>query len=186
MSNPSGVGIHCFAGGFSQGMRKVLPVVGQLEIHNFGRPSVEDRGIPFMNSDTWEQWDDYKSTWDGCSFCYGNPRCTAFSSYSAGHSSDVRGPRAGCVQDIWDVCRFGVKQGLELIAFESVQQAYSVGKVVLNCLREELFEPNNYRIAHLFVNTSAEGNAQCRRRYFMVAYKNDRNFNIYLPKLSKY
>jgi len=185
-SNPKGVGIHVFAGGFTRGMRKVLPVVGQLEIHNFGRHSVEALGLPFMNADKWEDWDNYKSTWNGCSFCYGNPRCTAFSSYSAGGTDEVRGPRAKPVQDIWDLCRFGVKQGLDLIAFESVQQAYSVGKVTLNCLKEDLFEPNNYRIAHLFVNTSAEGNAQCRRRYFCIAYRNNRNFNVYLPKLSKY
>jgi len=184
--NPSGVGIHVFAGGFTRGMRQVLPIVGQLEIHNFGRPSVEAIGLPFMNSDKWENWNDYKSVWEGCSFCYGNPRCTAFSSYSAGHSEEVRGPRAKPVQDIWDLCRFGVSNGLEIIAFESVQQAYSVGKVTLNCIRKELFEPNHYRIAHIFINTAAEGNAQCRRRYFHVAYKDDRNFNVYLPKLPKH
>ena len=89
-------------------------------------------------------------------------------------------------QDIWDLCQFGIKHNLELISFESVQQAYSVGKQLLNILRDDLFIPNGYRIAHLFVNTAAEGNAQKRRRYFFVAYKDDRNFNVVIPRLPKY
>lgn len=180
-----GVGIHVFAGGFTRGLKTVLPVVGQLEIHNFGRETVEAMGLPFMNADTWEGWNDYKSTWEGCSFCYGNPRCTAFSSYSAGGSEEARGPRANPTRDIWDLVSFGVDKELEVIAFESVQQAYSVGKPLLNMLRDEMFVPNNYRMAHLFVNTAAEGNAQFRRRYFCVAYKNHKNFNVCLPALPK-
>ena len=186
MSLPNGVGVHVFAGGFTRGVRQVLPVVGQLEIHNFGRETVESMGLPFMNSEKWQDWQDYRETWKDCSFCYGNPRCTAFSSYSAGHGADVRGPKAAPTQDIWDLCRFGVKAGMELIAFESVQQAYTVGKQLLNMLRDQLFVPNNYRIAHIFVNTAAEGNAQNRRRYFCVAYKNHRNFNVVPPDLAKY
>ena len=181
-----GVGIHVFAGGFTRGIRTVLPVVGQLEIHNFGRGTVEAMGLPFMNANTWQNWSDYKSTWKDCTFCYGNPRCTSFSSYSSGGTPDVRGPRAKPTQDIWDLCNFGVTNGFKLLAFESVQQAYTVGRSLLNMLRDKLFAPNGYRIAHVFVNTAAEGNAQRRRRYFFVAYKKERNFNVMLPVLPKY
>ncbi len=181
-----GVGIHVFAGGFTMGVKKVLPVVGQLEIHGFGRETCEAHETKFMNADSWNDWYDYESCWDGVSFCYGNPRCTAFSSYSAGAGADVRGPHAEPVQDIWDLCRFGVNAGLDLISFESVQQCYTVGHELLDALRDELFVPNHYRIAHLFVNTAAEGNAQRRRRYFFVAYHDDRNFNVMLPDLPDY
>lgn len=181
----NGVGIHCFAGGFTLGVREVIPVVGQLEIHNFGGDTARAAGIEFMNADSWEAWREYKSKWEGCSFCYGNPRCTSFSSFSSGAGPDVRGPTAKPTQDIWDLCRFGVMAGLDLIAFESVQPCYSVGRLLLDRLRDELFVPNHYRIAHLFVNTAAEGNAQRRRRYFFVAYRDDRQFNVCKPILQE-
>ena len=180
-----GVGIHCFAGGFTIGVKQVLPVVGQLEIHNFGRQTCAVHNTEFMNADSWEGWFDYKEIWEGVSFCYGNPRCTSFSSYSAGGNSTVRGSYAKPVQDIWDLCRFGIKAKLDVIAFESVQQCYTVGRELLDKLRDDLFVPNHYRIAHLFVNTAAEGNAQRRRRYFFVAYRNNKNFNVMLPDIPK-
>ena len=186
MQQPTGIGIHCFAGGFTMGMKTVLPVAGQLEIHNFGRQTAAAHGTKFMNADTWEAWDDYRSSWRDCNFCFGNPRCTSFSCYSSGRDVSVRGPRAKPTRDIWDLCRFGVKANLELIAFESVQQCYTVGRQLLNMIREELFEPNGYRIAHIFVNTAAERCAQKRQRYFFVAYKAHRNFNVYLPELDNY
>ena len=186
MEKPKGVGIHVFAGGFTMGVKQVLPVVGQLEIHNFGRHTCESHGTKFMNANTWREWEQYNDVTSDCQFCYGNPRCTAFSCYSAGHSREVRGPTAKPTQDIWDLCQYGIKHKLELICFESVQQAYTVGKQLLNILRDDLFIPNGYRIAHLFVNTAAEGNAQKRRRYFFVAYKDNHNFNVVLPKLPEY
>jgi len=181
-----GVGIHCFAGGFTMGMKTVMPVVGQLEIHNFGGETCKAHKTKFMNADTWRGWDDYKSEWEGCSFCYGNPRCTSFSSYSAGSNSTVRGPNAKPTRDIWDLCRFGIHADFDLIAFESVQQAYTVGRPLLDILRDDLFVPAGYRIAHLFVNTAAEGNAQKRRRYFFVAYRNNKNFNVMRPNLPEF
>jgi len=183
MFKPKGVGIHVFAGGFTMGVKQVLPVTCQLEIHNFGRQTCEKHGTKFINADKWSDWLEYKKDWSGSQFCYGNPRCTAFSSYSSGASAKARGPNAVPTQDIRDLCNFGVKTGLDLIAFESVQQAFTVGQPLLRELINTLFIPNDYRICHLFVNTAAEGNAQKRRRYFFVAYKNHKNFNIYIPRL---
>lgn len=181
-----GIGVHVFAGGFTMGVKQVLPVIGQLEIHNFGKNTCEAHDTNFMNADSWQDWWDYKSDWEDASFCYGNPRCTSFSSYSAGANPNVRGPYAEPTRDIWDLCEFGVRAGLDLIAFESVQQCYTVGRELLDLLRDVIFIPNHYRIAHLFVNTAAEGNAQKRRRYFFVAYRNDRNFNVMIPDLPEY
>ncbi len=180
-----GIGIHCFAGGFTMGMKQVLPVVGQLEIHDFGRGTCEAHDTKFMNADSWEAWQDYRNVWREASFCFGNPRCTSFSSYSAGASDRARGPFAAPTRDIWDLVEFGMQAKLDLIAFESVQQAYTVGKPLIDILVGRLSE-KGYRVAHLFVNTAAEGNAQKRRRYFFVAYKNDRNFNVMIPDLPKW
>lgn len=180
-----GVGIHCFAGGFTMGMRRALPVVGQLEIHDFGRETCEAHGTRFMNADTWKGWRDYESVWRDASFCFGNPRCTSFSSYSAGASCRVRGPFAKPTRDIWDLVEFGLHAKLDVIVFESVQQAYTVGHDLIKMLVEKV-AARGYRVAHLFVNTATEGNAQKRRRYFFVAYKNGRNFNVMIPLLPKW
>lgn len=179
-----GVGIHCFAGGFTMGVKQVAPVACQLEIHNFGRQTCEAHGTKFVNADCWEGWFDAKSTWDGARWCFGNPRCTAFSSFSSGSGSNVRGPTAGCTQDIWDLCKFGVAADLDVISFESVQQARSVGGPLLRRLVDELFAPKYYRVAHLLVNTAAEGCAQLRKRYFFVAYRDNLKFNVYRPALA--
>jgi site-specific DNA-cytosine methylase len=53
-------------------------------------------------------------------------------------------------------------------------------------LRDELFAPHGYRIAHIFVNALSFGNPQFRQRYFFVAYKGDRNFNVEPPDLPDY
>lgn len=182
----TGVGIHCFAGGFTMGVTRILPVVGQLEIHDFGRETCDAHGTKFMNAPTWEDWDQYRDDWHGAEFCFGNPRCTAFSGYSAGFGPDVRGATAKPTQDIWDLCEFGVHAKLDLIAFESVQQCATVGKALLDRLRDEVFAPRHYRIAHLFVNTAAEDCPQYRKRYFFVAYRDDRPFNVYRPNLELY
>ncbi|GAF73326.1 unnamed protein product, partial [marine sediment metagenome] len=158
---------------------------GQLEIHDFGRETCEAHGTKFMNAGRWEEWQDYRSVWKDAVFCYGNPRCTSFSSYSAGARSHARGPFAAPTQDIWDLVEFGLQNRLDVISFESVQQAYTVGHELIKILVEKCSE-RDYRVAHLFVNTAAEGNAQKRRRYFFVAYKDDRNFNVMIPRLPEY
>jgi site-specific DNA-cytosine methylase len=176
----TGVGIHCFAGGFTIGMKRVHNVLCQLEIHNFGGETCKAHNTEFINCSRWEDWPRIDAD-----FCYGNPRCTAFSCYSAG-SEKAHGAFAAPTQDIMDLIQYGVRMGYPIIAFESVQPAFSVGKPLLHHIRDTYLKDAHYRIAHLFVNTAAEGNAQKRRRYFFVAYRDDRNFNVMTPKLRPY
>jgi len=176
------VGIHVFAGGFTMGVRKVFDVVGQLEIHNFGRETVEQRlKLPFMNASSWQEWPDL-----GVQFAYGNPRCTGFSTITSGYDDKVHGPWADQTKDVHDFCHYVVKHDTPIAIWESVQQAYTVGRPLLDYLRDELFVPHDYRIAHVFVNAASCGNAQNRRRYFFVAYKRDMNFNVFAPLLNEH
>jgi hypothetical protein len=66
-----------------------------------------------------------------------------------------------------------------------VQQAYSVGKPLLDKLVEQV-RASGYRVAHLFVNSASFGNAQHRKRYFFVAYDASKNFNIDPPTLPEH
>src|SRR5205085_10613595 len=83
------------------------------------------------------------------------------------------------------VCRCGVACGFDVVAWESVQQAYTVGRPLLDQLRDEYFVPHGYRIAHLFLNAASFGNAQRRKRYFFVAYRDHLRFNVTPPTLPR-
>lgn len=174
------LGCHVFAGGFSMGVRRVMPVLAQLEIHDFGRETVDAvLGIPFINETTWEAWPRIEAD-----FLFGNPRCTGFSTITSGYSDAIHGPFAKCTRDIRDLCAYGTKHDVPVIAWESVQQAYSVGRPLLDLLRDEVFAPRGYRICHMFLNAASFGNAQRRRRYFFVAYKRGRNFCVVPPPIA--
>lgn len=171
------VGIHVFAGGFSYGVNKVFDVQCQLEKHGFALETAEQTfGIRTINGD----WPEIEAE-----FAYGNPRCTGFSSLTGGYDDSVHGPWAKQCQDVHDLCEYSVGK-YDVIIWESVQQAYTTGRPLLDYLRDEVFAPQHYRIAHLFINASSFGNTQSRRRYFFVAYRDDRNFNVSPPSISRY
>lgn len=174
------VGIHVFAGGFTMGVQKVFDVQCQLEKHNFGRETTEAVcGVPFVNHDD-AQWPDVDAQ-----FAYGNPRCTGFSSITGGYGADVHGAWSAPTRDIHELCEYAAGR-YDAVIWESVQQAMSVGRPLLDYLRDEIFVPKNYRIAHVMLNAASFGNTQNRKRYFFVAYRDDRNFNIVPPEISDY
>lgn len=163
-----------------------MDVTGQLETHNFGRESVEAVGLPFVNRDRWEDWLAERYMWKDVSMVYGNPRCTGFSTITSGYGEDTHGPWAKQTQDVHDLCKFAVQACAPVIVWESVQQAYSVGRPLLDHLRDALFVPAGYRIAHLMLNAASWGNCQNRRRYFFVAYRGDLRFNVEPPTLAPF
>lgn len=175
MSRAKAVGLHVFAGGFTVGVQRVMDVEAQLEKHGFGIETAEAMcKIPIVN-EPGGNWPRIKAD-----FCYGNPRCTGFSTITAGYGDDCHGPWSKQCQDIHDLCNYAVGK-YDAIIWESVQQAYSTGRPLLDYLRDEIFKPKHYRIAHVLLNAASFGNCQQRKRYFFVAYRNDRNFNIEPP-----
>jgi len=175
------VGCHVFAGGFTQGVRKVFNVPAQFELHGLGKDTVEGMGIDFVNTPNREAWHEALSLYKNAVFVFGNPRCTAFSTLTGGYDDGRHGPWAKATCDIHDFAWFTVKGQFELGIWESVQQAYTTGRPLLDYLRDNVFVPNGYAIAHLFINAATFGNAQHRKRYFFAAYKRDRPFNIEPP-----
>jgi len=173
------VGMHVFAGGFTVGVQREFNVLCQLEKHGFGGDTCEAMcKVPFING----EWPDRMDA----QFAYGNPRCTGFSCITAGYDDSVHGPWSGPTKDIHEFCEYTVKQNFPIAVWESVQQAYTVGRPLLDYLRDEIFRPNHYRIAHVMLNAASFGNAQQRKRYFFVAYKDDKTFNITPPVLDEF
>ena len=176
------LGCHVFAGGFTQGVRKIFDVEAQMEIHDLGRDTVESMGIEFFRTERWEDWMERTELID-VDFLFGNPRCTGFSCVSAGCGEDAHGAWSKPTKDAHEFCQFGVRAGIPIICWESVQQAITVGKELLDYFRDEVFLPNGYRVAHVLCNAGSFGNAQHRKRYFFVAYREDLKFNVTAPAL---
>lgn len=180
MSRHRAVGIHVFAGGFSMGVKRVFDVQCQLERHGFGVETAEQvAGVPVVNHSE-AVWPDVDAE-----LCYGNPRCTAFSTITSGYRSCTHGPWARQCEDIRDLVTYGIGR-YPIVIFESVQQAFSTGRPLLDWIRDELCKPKGYRVCHVLVSAQAFDNPQRRRRYFFVAYRDDRPFNIEPPRLRHY
>lgn len=169
------VGIHVFAGGFTMGVKKVMPVTCQLEKHGFGLKTAEEVvGVPCINGKDWPDVD--------AQFAFGNPRCTGFSTITSGYDETTHGPWAKQTCDVHDLCNYAAGR-YDVICWESVQQAYTTGRPLLDYLTHDVFAPKGYRIAHLFINAATFGNCQQRKRYFYVAYRGSKAFNITPPDI---
>jgi len=171
------IGVHVFAGGFTMGVQKVFDVQHQLEVHGFGLETAEQNcNISCINCDA-KDWPHIDAE-----FAYGNPRCTGFSTITSGYSDDTHGPWAKQTCDIHELCAYTAGR-YDVICWESVQQAWTVGRPLIRHLINTYFAPKHYRVAHIFVNSASFNNAQNRRRYFFMAYRDDKNFNIHPPEI---
>lgn len=175
------LGIHVFAGGFTKGVQQVHKVNTHLETHGFALDTARTMcNVDTINCDA-RDWPKIEADW-----VFGNPRCTGFSCITSGYDETAHGAWSKPTIDIHELCEYGVKHDYEVICWESVQQAYTTGSDLLAYLRDKWFVPNGYRIAHLFINAASMGNAQARKRYFFLAYKGDKNFNIVPPEIPQY
>lgn len=174
------VGIHVFAGGFTMGVKRAgFDVKCQLEVHNFGLETAEQVAkVPTVNCEDYRKWPDVRGQ-----FAFGNPRCTGFSTITSGYGEDTHGAFAKQTCDIQQFCEYTAGR-FDVAIWESVQQAYTTGRPLLDWAIREHYAPKGYRIAHVFVNAASFGNVQQRKRYFFVAYRDDRNFNVTPPSIS--
>lgn len=183
-SKAKALGIHVFAGGFTIGVKQVMDVDTHLEVHNLGYRTVTERlGLNVIRADA-KDWPSPKKFSD-CLLCYGNPRCTAFSSVTGGCDRSSHGVYAKQTRDAVELCSYAAGN-FDFVVWESVQQAYTVGKGLLDDLYNEFFKPKHYRLCHLFINAASFGNSQNRRRYFFVAYRDNYKFNVQPPPMLKY
>lgn len=181
MGNFSAIGCHIFAGGFTAGVKRVFDVPVQLELHGLGVETTERVWkVPVILVDDVKDWPPLTRD-----VLFGNPRCTGFSCVTAGHGEDTHGPWAKQCQDVHDFMTYGLANNFPVIVWESVQQAYSVGKPLLDLWTERCVA-KGYRIAHVFVNSHTFGNSQNRKRYFYVAYPRSKQFNANAPQIYPY
>lgn len=175
------LGIHVFAGGFTLGVKNVMNVDTHLEVHDLGAETARKVvGVDVIRSpaDSWPK----QSTYDNHVMAFGNPRCTAFSTVTSSCSRESHGWLGKQTCDAVQLCSYSAGH-FPFVVWESVQQAYSSGKPLLDRLFEEFYKPRGYRVCHLFINAASFGNAQCRKRYFAVYYADRYKFNIVPPPM---
>lgn len=122
------------------------------------------------------EWEPY----DGVGYVHGTPPCSGFSLMNVSKGENSRGPDSPINSCMRDLAKFGGRctgedgaPGAEIVAFESVQQAYTTGRDLMLRLRSELERSSgqSYDLTHVMMSGATVGAAQLRHRYFWVAHR---------------
>lgn len=120
------------------------------------------------------------------------PPCSGFSLLNTSKTDSRRGQYSTINGCMYEVIGFASRctgsdgrPGPEIVSFESVQQAYKIGRdlmiTLLNLLRGETGQ--DYTLYHVLLSGASVGAAQIRRRYFWVASRVP--FGVMPPEIHK-
>jgi len=161
------VDVQGFAGGFTCGaVQAGLELVGKRELPGgFGVLSCEaNRHILGTRWRTevgpWNEWTPVKVP-----AVLGNPPCSGFSLMSRKEWRGVGSPANACMHALIE---YAALCDPEIVAFESVQQAYSQGRPLMQQLRARLEEKTGHRydLVHILQQGYTLGGPAWRPRYF--------------------
>lgn len=165
-------------GALTYGAREHLDVVAQLEVFDLGNATVRHNlQLPVLRA-PFESWHEVLEPTgaldgEGPEVIFGNPRCSGFSCLGHGCSEDGHGAFARQTIDIQQIFQISdlLRPKPKVICFESVQQAGTVGRALLEHLVRE--HGDGYRIAELYHTAAQFGSAQHRKRLYVVFYRED-------------
>lgn len=159
-----------FAGGFSCGATQAgMRLVGKRENKwGFGVPLME-ANREFLGND-WHSEISDPADWspEDAEVVLGTPPCSAFSSMTAG--SKMHGMHADINNCMRDIMRYAIKVRPQIVAMESVAQAYTKGLPLMRELGRMVNEGTglNYHVTHVIQNNWSVGGVSKRKRYFLV------------------
>jgi site-specific DNA-cytosine methylase len=167
------VSVNGLGGGGELGLTQAgLRLAHRTGSLGLGAPVVEGNR-PLLGWDWEANFTDKEEDWhrhNGVSVVYGNPPCSGFSTLTA---KQHRGVDAKINKCIWEVINYAclLKPAPKIVAFESVQQAYTGGRDLMTALREKLSAAtgHEYTIYHLLQSNASLGGCSVRKRYFFVA-----------------
>lgn len=161
-----------FAGGFTCGtVQAGFHLVGKREYAGgFGVASCEaNRKIL---GDDWETQCAPGEAWEPVQvpYVFGNPPCSGFSLLSAKSFRGIDSPVNSCM---WDFVRYASACNAEIMVFESVAQAWKIGRPLMQSLREEVerITGDRWTLTHVLHNAYSVGGCAIRRRYFFVCHR---------------
>lgn len=161
-----------FAGGFTMGtVQAGFDLVGKRELPGgFGVASCEANR--HLLGDKWETQVSNWQEWEprDVPYVFGNPPCSGFSLMSASHFRGIDSPVNSCM---FAFVEYAARCNPYITVFESVQQAYSQGRPLMQNLRAlmEARTGEQWTLTHVLHNAIAVGGAAVRRRYFMVLHR---------------
>lgn len=134
--------------------------------------------------DGWHQEVGEQPQWtpvtSGAAYVCGTPPCSGFSLMNVSKKGNARGPNSGINSCMRDLARYGARvrgldgnQGAEVISFESVQQAYTTGRGLMQELRQIVEEESGqrYDLTHVLMSGASIGASQARHRYYWVVHR---------------
>lgn len=146
-------------------------LVGKRELPGgFGVASVEANR--HLVGDNWEtqvgNWDEWEPK--NVHYVFGNPPCSGFSLMS---SRDFRGIDSKVNSCMFAFVEYASRCRPEVMVFESVQQAFTQGRPLMQQLRElaRTRTGDDWQLTHVLHNAACVGGAAVRRRYFMVIHR---------------
>lgn len=161
-----------FAGGMLLGVSQAgFEIVGKRELPGgFGVPSVQANLAHLNRSSDFEIQVSPSEEWSpvDVQLVFGNPPCSAFSGVSDKFFAGMDNKVNECMYALVD---YGARCRAPVIAYESVQNAYTKGLPLLRTLHARLEERTGaeYNLFHVLHNAVSAGGCAVRRRYFWVA-----------------
>jgi site-specific DNA-cytosine methylase len=181
--------VQCFAGGFTVGaVQAGFELVAKREgVGGFGVPACESNRHILGNN--WQTEARLPATWTPVETeaIFSNPPCSGFSLRSihvplkgtdkkktpvSEWTNGFRGVNSPINSCMHDIIEYGAKcSGIQVIVFESVQQAGKQGLPLMRELRNKLEHLTNkqWDLHHVFHNNLSVGGVCNRPRYFWVA-----------------
>lgn len=173
-----------FAGGFTLGVVQAgWDLAGKRELPGgFGVPSCE--GNRHLLPGDWKTevcgWTEWTPL--DVEMVFGNPPCSGFSVMS---DTKFRGQDSKINSCMWALAEYAGRCDPEIVIFESVQQAFTGGRELMQGLRAKVEEVSghSYDLIHVLHNGYGLGGCALRPRYFWVASRVP--FGVELPELKK-
>ena len=175
--------VENFAGGFACGaVLAGLQISGNLELPGaFGTPMMEANRT-FLG-DGWQSQEAPAEKWEPvrADIQVSNPPCSAFSGMTAGYS--IHGMDSPINDCMWHAIRYAARVCPAVFVMESVAQAFTNGKLLMQRLAQELNEKSGlaYRTTHVLQDNYSLGGVTKRKRYFLVL--SQLPFGVELPEL---
>lgn len=183
------IDVHCFAGGFTVGaVQAGFELVAKRENESgFGVPACESNRHILGNN--WNTQASNPRDWIPieAEAIFANPPCSGFSVRSihvppkgidrktvpvSEWTNTFRGANSTINSCMHDIVEYGAKcPNLQVLVFESVQQAGKSGISLMRLLRQKLEDRTNlqWELHHVFHNNLSCGGNSDRPRYFFVA-----------------
>lgn len=173
------IDVHGFGGGFTLGTVQAGFDLVAKKGREVGFGVLNTLANRHLLGTRWEVESGDPAMWvpEEANFVFGNPPCSGFSTLSR---KDFRGMDSSINECMWELVRYAGKVAPEIVAWESVQQAFRQGRPLMQALREELekISGKRYRLYHVLHNNASLGGASIRRRYFWVAVREDIEFGV--------